>query len=269
MAEPQSMNKILIIANWKMNPQALKEVARLFDVAEENVRNVKNDGNIEVVICAPFVWLGILGASASAHSKAGYGGLALGSQDCFWEQKGAYTGEISPAMLKNLGCKYVIIGHSERRKYFGENGEIINKKIKGALSVGIKPIFCVGEKHDEKEIIKEILERQLFEGLAGVSFQKIVDIVIAYEPVWAISSEEGEYCSPEYAFSASLIIKKFLFKAYDKTVADKIRIVYGGSVDSKNSVSYIKEAKFDGLLVGGASLNAAEFGKIIKNVAGL
>ena len=135
------------------------------------------------------------------------------------------------------------------------------------MAAGLKQIFCVGEKRDEKEIIKEILERQLFEGLAGVPTAKISDIIIAYEPVWAISSEEGEYCSPEYAFSANLIIKKFLLKEYDKAVADKVKIIYGGSVDGKDAVSYVKDGKMGGVLVGKASLDAVEFGKIIKSVA--
>ncbi|MBI4836932.1 MAG: triose-phosphate isomerase [Candidatus Portnoybacteria bacterium] len=249
------MNKILIIANWKCNPVSVVEARNLLEYANGAARNAKN---AEVIICLPFVFL-------SDQKNQGLG-IALGAQDCFWEQKGAYTGEVSPAMLKNLECKYVIVGHSERRKYFGESGEIINKKIKAALSAGLKPIFCVGEKHDEKEIIKEVLEKQLFEGLVEVTASKITDLIIAYEPVWAISSEEGEYCSPEYAFSARLIIKKFLLKEYDKTVVDKIRIIYGGSVDSKDAISYIKEGKMAGVLVGKASLNAMEFGKIIKSV---
>ncbi|OIP78897.1 MAG: triose-phosphate isomerase [Candidatus Portnoybacteria bacterium CG_4_8_14_3_um_filter_44_10] len=253
------MTKISIIANWKCNPALAVEAKNLFKSADGVVRNAKN---VEVVICSPFVYLSELKNGPKDQGS----GVALGAQDCFWEQKGAYTGEVSPVMLKNLGCKYVIVGHSERRKYFNETNESVNKKIKAAFEAGLKPIFCVGEKHDEKEIIKEVLEKQLFEGLAGVSASKISDLIIAYEPVWAISSEEGEYCSPEYAFSANLIIKKFLFKEYDKTVADKARIIYGGSVDGKDAGLYIKEGKLAGVLVGKASLNAMEFGKIIKSM---
>ncbi len=250
--------KYLIIANWKCNPVSAVEAKNLFKSANGAARNAKN---AEVVICPPFVYLSDL-------KKQGLD-VVLGSQDCFWEPKGAYTGEVSAQMLKNLWCKYVIIGHSERRKYFNETNESINKKLKAVFEAGLKPIFCVGEKHDEKEIIKEVLEKQLSEGLANVPASKITDLIIAYEPVWAISSEEGKYCSPEYAFSASLIIKKFLLKGYDKTVIDKIRIIYGGSVGSNDAVSYIKEGRMAGTLVGKASLNAAEFGKIVSSIAGL
>lgn len=256
------MNKILIIANWKCNPVAVVEAKNLFKSASSAVKNVRG---AEVIICSPFVHLSDIKNGPKDQGPS----VALGAQNCFWEQGGAYTGEVSPMMLKNLGCKYVIIGHSERRKYFNETNESINKKIKAVFEVGLKPIFCVGEKHDEKEIIKEVLEKQLFEGLIGVPVLKIPDLIIAYEPVWAISSEEGEYCAPEYAFSANLIIKKFLLKEYDKTVVDKVRIIYGGSVDSKDADLYIKEGKLAGVLVGKASLNAPEFSKIIMSVAGL
>jgi len=252
-----------------MNPQTFKEAERLFEAADENAKGVKN---AEIVICPPFVYLSSFKFQASSFKfqassfEFQASSLKLGSQDCFWEQKCAYTGEVSAWMLKNLGCKYVIIGHSERRKYFNETNESINKKIKAIFEAGLRPILCVGEKYDEKEVIKEILEKQLSGGLVGTPASKITDLIIAYEPVWAISSEEGEYCSPEYAFSAGLIIKKFLFKEYDKTIVDKIRIIYGGSVDGNDAASYIKEGKMAGVLVGKASLNAAEFGKIIKNM---
>lgn len=275
------MEKILMVANWKMNPTTIEEAKLLFDVVEKGLKDVNK--NVEVVICPPFVWLGSLAArpfdlaqgkiySGEEKSKTSFGtqlsktsfGVQLGAQDCFWEQNGAFTGEISPLMLKNLGCQYVIIGHSERRQYFNENNEIINKKIKAALKARLKPIFCLGEKEEEREQIKEILENQLKEGLKEISPGQITNLVIAYEPVWAISTENGKYCSTDDALSAYLMIKKFLTNHYSRSLAERVKILYGGSVDSSNAVSYIKEAKMDGLLVGGASLNASQFIKIVK-----
>ncbi len=277
------MPKIFIIANWKCNPQTLKEAARLFDAAEENVRNVKNDGNFEVVICAPSVFLCSMqpplnpplsqtGSFATCNSfgikKGGRRGVVkLGAQNCFWEQRGPFTGEVSPTMLKSVNCEYVILGHSKRRECFGETDEIINFKIKAALIAGLKPILCIGEKKEEREKAKEVIEQQLCNGLEGVSKGQLVNIVIVYEPVWAISTTtDRDDCTPDEAFSSSLMIRKFLINLYDKYTANKVKIVYGGSVDSSNAASYITEAKMDGVLVGAASLSANEFAKIIKSV---
>lgn len=248
--------KNLVIANWKMNPQALKEAKRFFTVAEENVKNIKN---IEVVICAPYVFL------SSLDSKS----MKLGAQNCFWEQRGPYTGEVSPSMLKDIGCEYVIVGHSERRKNFGETNEIINKKLKAALSVRLKPVLCIGEKEDEREQMKSILEGQMSGCLSDIKQGQISNIIFVYEPVWAISTSGGEFCSPDDAFSAGLLIRKFLMDRYGKYTSNKVKIIYGGSVDAKekDAVMYIKEAKMDGVLVGATSLKAEEFGKIIKSVA--
>lgn len=260
------MKQHLIIANWKCNPPTFKEAVRLFEAAEENAKNVKN---VEIVICAPNIYLSAMRPPINPSlSKGGKkGGVILGAQDCFWERQGAYTGEVSAAMLKDVGCEYIIIGHSERRKYFGETDEIISKKLKAALSVGMKPIFCAGEEATEKEQMKSVLEKQLAEGLKDVKPNQIANVVIAYEPVWAISTSGGEYCTPDYAFSAGLVIRKFLINNYGKYGGNKIKIIYGGSVDGNSAALYIKEAKMDGVLVGAASLKEEEFGKIIKNIS--
>ena len=238
--------KSLIVGNWKMNPINQKEAKTLFDAVKKGIK-VKN---IEVVICPPFVYLHLLK------------GLPLGAQDVFFEEKGAYTGEISPAMLKNLKVEYVIIGHSERRGYFNETNGVINKKIKKSLEAGLNVIFCVGEKTDSEK--STILETQMIEGLKDVSEKVLDNLIIAYEPVWAIGT--GKNCGIDETKSSVFIIKNQLQRLYGDRVADSIKILYGGSVNSKNAASYIKEAGVNGLLVGGASLDAKEFIKIVSSI---
>jgi len=227
--------KLLIIANWKCNPKTLKEAKILFNKVRNNVKNVKK---VEVVIAPPFVWLPNLK------------GMILASQDCAWKDCGPYTGEVSPQMLKDFRVKYVIIGHSERRIHFKETDEMINKKLKAVLKAGLKPILCTGEKRGESA--EKIISNQLKKDLRGVLKRDLKKIVIAYEPVWAIGT--GDFCKPEMAKRALYFIKK-------KTNA---RVLYGGSVNSKIAKNYIKVG-FNGLLVGGASLNAQEFITIVKN----
>lgn len=235
--------KNLIIANWKCNPITKKEAEEIFNGIKNGIKGAQS----EVVVCPPFVYL--------SSEAFGEGGLAIGAQNCFWEEKGAFTGEVSPAMLKDLGIEYVIIGHSERRKYFHETDETINKKIKKSLEAGLKIIFCIGETVEERNNEKknEVLERQLKVALSGI--EDIKDINIAYEPVWAIGT--GNNCSVEETKESVNFIKKF--------VGQGTRILYGGSVKSENSGAYVKEAGANGLLVGGASLNAEEFVKIVKS----
>ena len=189
-------------------------------------------------------------------------GLSLGAQDVFFEEQGAYTGEISPAMLKDLRVEYTIIGHSERRVYFNETNEVINKKIKKSLEAGLNVIFCVGEKTDSEK--STILETQMIEGLKDVSEKVLDNLIIAYEPVWAIGT--GKNCGIDETKSSVFIIKNQLQRLYGDRVADSIKILYGGSVNSKNAASYIKEAGVNGLLVGGASLDAKEFIKIVSSI---
>ena len=241
--------KNLIVANWKMNPVKLKEAEKLFDSINRGVKGIKNT---EVVICPPFIYLSGLGSK-----------IRLGAQNCFWENKGAYTGEISPSMLKDLGCQYVIIGHSERRKYFQETDEMINKKIKAVLNSDLSVILCVGETEEEREQDKteQILHQQIVTGLINIPLAKTSQLVIAYEPIWAIGT--GNACDSEEAQKTGLLIRKIVSKTYNFAVSKKMRILYGGSVKSNNAASYLKEAGFQGLLVGGASLDPKEFLKII------
>ncbi len=238
--------KPLIVANWKMNPLRRKDALQLFGFVKKFVAKTKN---VDVVVCPPFVYLPLLK------------GLPLGAQDVFWEEKGAFTGEISAAQVKDLGVEYVIIGHSERRRYFGETNEGINKKMKAALKAGLKVIFCVGE--NEGEDMAQVLEQQITEGLAGVSNVngQMSNVVIAYEPIWAIGT--GNNCSTSQAQSAMLLIRKIISQLYSRGLADKARILYGGSVNGSNAAGYLKEAGMAGLLVGGASLDAKEFKEIL------
>lgn len=223
--------KKIIVANWKMNPRTLKE-------AEDLCR-----ASAGAIICPPFVYLEALSKIASD--------VSLGAQDCHWEDEGAFTGEVSPKMLKNLGVKYVIVGHSERRWIFGETDEMINKKLKAVLRNEMMPILAVGEKNKGDDR-KEILTFQLKTDLDGVDPAKII---IAYEPVWAIGAGEAE--TPEQAIEAVKIIK---------SVISERPVLYGGSVDSKNVGDFISRPEIAGVLVGGASVDKEEFKKIIEIV---
>lgn len=227
--------KSLIIANWKCNPKTLKEAEELFNKIKKGISGIKKT---EIAIASPFIWLPILR------------GVILAAQDCFWLDCGPYTGEVSLAMLKDLSIQYVIIGHSERRIHFQETDEMINKKLKAALRVGIKPILCIGEKKGEN--VKKNITLQLKRDLNRISKKDLKKIIIAYEPVWAIGT--GNFCKPEKAKNTLNFIRQKLNN----------RVLYGGSVNSKIAGDYT-EVGFDGLLVGGASLDADEFIKIVKN----
>ena len=226
------MNKLLV-ANWKCNPTTLADAKKLFNAVKKT----------KVVICPPFVYI--------SKFKIQNSKLQLGAQDCFWEEKCPYTGEISPRMLKDLRVAYVIIGHSERRKYFKETDEMINKKLKAALKVGLRPILCIGENKGQDA--KRVVNSQLKKDLKGIAKNDLKKIIIAYEPVWAIGT--GNFCSAGKANKIRQFIKEKLNN----------RILYGGSADSKIAKDYIKIG-FDGLLVGGASLKIKEFIKIVENV---
>jgi len=218
-----------------MNPQNLQGAKLLFDSVANGIKNLKN---VEIVICPPFLYI--------LNLKSQILNLKLGAQDCFWEEKGAFTGEVSPKMLKDLGwCDYVILGHSERRKYLKETDEMINKKIKAALKSDLTPILCIENISQLKKRTKDLLRKE----------QK--KLIIAYEPVFAIGT--GKPCTPEKAKEMKTAIKKIIDK--------DIPIIYGGSVNSQNVTDYIKMAGFQGLLVGGASLDSEEFIKLAKNVA--
>jgi triosephosphate isomerase len=258
--------KPLIVANWKMNPQSLIRAERLFNLIEREVLKHSNVlQNVRIIVCPPFVYLPLLKKQKSK--------IELGAQDCFWESGGAYTGEISVSMLKDAGCEYVIIGHSERRRYFGESDEMINKKIKAVLKAGLNPVLCVGETKKERNQGKteRILKKQIKTGLEGVpsslptgqagKFQ-VPRFCIAYEPIWAIGS--GRACQSGEVQKISLLIRKIIAGLSGFKTIDRVQILYGGSVNGKNAGSYIK-AGLNGLLVGGASLKPGEFIEIIKS----
>ncbi|MBZ9569368.1 triose-phosphate isomerase [Patescibacteria group bacterium] len=249
--------KPLIVANWKCNPQTLKGAKLLFNSIKRGMKKIRN---VEVVICPPFVYL--LTSDKRQATK-----IKLGGQNCFWKGKGPFTGEVSPKQLLNFGCKYVILGHSERRIYFDETDEMINKKIKAAISVKLNPIFCIGETKEEREKgqTQSILKSQIEKGLKKVSKKEIEKITIAYEPAWAIGT--GKPCDTEEAQKMSLLIRKMMARKYSLSIAKKLRMIYGGSVNSKNARDYIKEADFQGLLIGGASLDPKEFIKIVKTIS--
>ncbi|MDP2910336.1 MAG: triose-phosphate isomerase [bacterium] len=243
--------KPLIIANWKCNPVKAEEAESLFNSVKKGVKDIRG---AEVVICPPFIYLSKLE------------GLALGAQNCFWQDKGAYTGEVSVAMIKNSGCDYIIIGHSERRRHFQETDEMINKKLKAALLSDLSVIFCVGETQEEREGDKteQILHQEIVSGLNGVPLSKIPNLVIAYEPVWAIGT--GNACDVEESQKMALVIRKIISKIYNLNISKKIRILYGGSVNSKNGQAYLNEGGFQGLLIGSASLDSKEFVDLVKKV---
>ena len=245
---------MLIIANWKMNPASFVEAENLLKVIKSGI---KKSDDIKIVICPPAVYLSKIKPDPS---------FDLGIQNIFWEDKGAYTGEISAPMAKKLGASRAIIGHSERRIYLGETDEMINKKIKSALKNNLKPILCVGETLEEKNQDKtsEVISSQLESALENISKFQILNsrFHLAYEPIWAIGT--GEIPSTNEVMSAALLIRKVITNLYDRQTADNLSILYGGSVTSKNASDFIDSAGMDGLLVGGASLNASEFLKIVN-----
>jgi len=240
--------KKIIVANWKMNPITLKEAEDIFNnIKESREKLLRSDSGTEVVICPPFTYIEHLDY-INKNSN-----LKIGAQDCYWEEKGAYTGEISVAILKGLGVQYVIIGHSERRKYFMETDETVNQKTKAVLEAGLTPIVCIGETQEERELEKTeaVLEKEIENGLKDIDLSKIV---IAYEPIWAIGT--GNACDVEEAERMKEVIQKMTNK--------NIKIIYGGSANASNAEGYLKQADFDGLLVGGASLKSQEFVDIIN-----
>ncbi len=248
----------LVAANWKMNPNdagdALDLVRGVLSVARGHV------GRVEVAIFPPFPWLmGV--AEVIAES-----GVKLGAQDCFWELSGAYTGEVSPAMLKGW-CEWVIIGHSERRIYLGETDEMVCKKTAAALGSELSVIMCVGElaDHYDAGTSDAIVSAQVKAGLANCSADDSARLVIAYEPVWAIGS--GKSADPEHAYKTMRLIRRVVGEMIGAGAARKVRILYGGSVNSSNVESYVELPLCDGVLVGGASLNAEEFAQIVKVTA--
>ena len=244
----------MIAGNWKMNT-TVKEAVELVKGMSDGMNKVEG---VEKVLCPPFLSLTTVKELIAGSS------IGLGAQNMYFEDKGAYTGEISPSMLAGL-CDYVILGHSERRQYFGETDEIVNKKIKAALKVGLKPILCVGERLEENEAGKteEVIVRQVKGGLAEVASPD--GLVIAYEPIWAIGT--GKAATAEQANTTIGLIRHTVSQLYGEKFAQAMRIQYGGSVTSANTADLMSQPEIDGALVGGASLKATEFLSIVEQTA--
>jgi len=258
--------KYLIVANWKCNPPTLKEAEKLFSLIREGVKNIKN---AEVIVCPPFIYIARIQNTGYKIQDTRYK-IRIGAQDCFWENPptggGAFTGEISPAMLKNLAVKYAIIGHSERRKYQKETDEMVNKKLKAALKAGLTPILCVGSKKRGEKGNQE-MKVQLESALTGIKRAELEKIVFTYEPVWAISTTKRSIvATPENTKGEAIFIRKILTKLFDKTIAQKARVIYGGSVDNTNIRDFIEKAQMDGVLIGAASLRPDDFIAAVKKV---
>ncbi|MFA6492916.1 MAG: triose-phosphate isomerase [Patescibacteria group bacterium] len=261
------MRRPLIIGNWKMNTSLSDAV-----VLVSSIRRAAEDlDSVEVVLCPPFVWLVPLSEDLEHAPK----NLHLGAQNMWFAQSGAMTGEISPTMIKGL-VKYVILGHSERRSHFGESNALINDKIHAALSFGITPIVCVGElkktqqkrgrgRPDSVELKSDVVH-QLEAALKGISAEKAEKIIVAYEPVWAIGT--GNAATGDYAAVVIEKLRLVFARKYSQSLSERVRILYGGSVDSKNICEFTLQPEIDGALVGGASLKAKEFIEICKQAAG-
>ncbi len=251
------MRKPFVAGNWKMN----KSVKEALTLVEELLPGLQAVPEVEKVLCPPYISLFAVSTLIS-NSDVG-----LGAQNLFWEASGAYTGEISPAMVKEL-CQYVIIGHSERREYFGETDQTVNKKVKAALAIGLTPIVCVGETLDQNRAGQTagVVIRQVREGLLGVDAAQVPGIVIAYEPVWAIGSglaSSGEGANEVVAD----MIRPTLASLFGDAAAQAVRVLYGGSVKGDNAAEFFQQPDIDGALVGGASLKAADFVQIVKAAA--
>ncbi len=246
--------RLFIAGNWKMTT-SLKEAPALARAIVEKVGSVEA---VDIAVCPPFPYLAPVGKALSGSA------IALGAQDVFYENNGAYTGEVSAAMLKDVGCTYAICGHSERRHVIGETDETINRKVLKCIGDGLKPILCVGELLTERQADEtiEVVSRQIHLGLEGVSSVDLVGVTLAYEPVWAIGT--GVTATPDQAQEVHAVIRGLLAEIYDDATAQSVRIQYGGSVKPDNAGELLCRPDIDGALVGGASLKADDFAKIIQ-----
>lgn len=249
------MRKKVIAGNWKMN----KLPNEAINFIEEIAPKIKNTEN-EVILCVPYIDLFYSLMAAQGTN------IKIGAQNIHFEEKGAYTGEISGSMLNSIGVQYVIVGHSERRQYFAETDEIVNKKIKAALKYELNPIVCVGETKQQREqgLASKVIEEQTKKALEGLDEEDILKVIIAYEPIWAIGT--GETATVEDANESIKVIRNQIEQIYGKGVAEKIIIQYGGSVKSTNAKELFNASDIDGGLVGGASLIPEEFANIINAV---
>ena len=247
------MRRKVIAGNWKMN-MLPNETIEFFDKFIPSVKDSKND----VIICVPYtdLFYAILSAQNS--------NIKIGAENMHWEEKGAYTGEVSGKMLKSINVEYVIIGHSERRAYFNETDESVNKKIKSAFENGLNPIVCVGETLEQRENnqTQHIITSQVEKALEGLSEEQVQNTIIAYEPIWAIGT--GKTATPEDANNTIKLIRNKVKEMYNSDVSENVIILYGGSVKSTNAKELFETSDIDGGLVGGASLKADEFAKIVN-----
>ncbi|MCM2338872.1 MAG: triose-phosphate isomerase [Burkholderiales bacterium] len=249
----EKTTKRLIVGNWKMNPSSFKEAEKLFIEITKLISHIKKT---DIIVCPPFLYIEKLKKLSRK--------IQLGAQDSFWENGGAYTGEVSSEMLYNTGIKYVILGHSERRQ-MGENNNFINKKIKGALASGLIPILCVGEsERDLEHNYFNFVKTQLLECLNGISKNSISKVIIAYEPIWAISStKDRKDAKPEDCKEMTIFIRKILSDKFGSE-SSRVKIIYGGSVNDKDAELFLKDGGINGLLPGKASLDPKKFSKIIE-----
>ena len=244
----------MIAGNWKMNTT----VSEAVELVNEMRQGLDEIANVDKVICPPFISLATVRELIKGSS------IKLGAQNLYFEEEGAYTGEISPLMLADL-CEFVIIGHSERRQYFRETGEIVNKKIQAALRAKLKPILCIGESFEENEVgrTEAVIAEQLRSSLAEIDF--VDGLIIAYEPIWAIGT--GKAATGEQANKTIGFIRQNIAQLYNEDIAQEMRILYGGSVTADNAAEFINQPEIDGALVGGASLKAAQFLSIVKQTS--
>ena len=248
------MRRFLIAGNWKMNTTRQSGVA----LAGELAAAARFESGVDVLVCPPYPYL------IPVAEKLSGSAVSLGAQDCYFEAPGAFTGEVAVEMLKDCGCRYVILGHSERRHVLGETDEIINRKARTAISGGLQVVLCVGELLHERHAgqTEEVLDRQMQGGLSGVSETDATNLVIAYEPVWAIGT--GVTATPEQAESAHEHLRNWLASRYTPAFSQRVRILYGGSVKAENAETLLGQANVDGALVGGASLKASTFVPIME-----
>ncbi len=248
------MRKFIIAGNWKLNKNSREAIV----LVEELKRELSSLSGVEVVVCPPFT------ALESVSDVLMESGIGLGAQNCYWQDSGAFTGEVAAPMLKDLGVAYVILGHSERRQYFGETNETVNKRVKAVLAHGLTPIVCVGENLAEREANKafDVIKNHCEGSLAGLSTEEMKKIVLAYEPVWAIGT--GKTATPEQAQEIHAYIRQLLATMFNQDVANSVRIQYGGSVTAESAAGLLSKPDIDGALVGGASLKAPAFAAIVK-----
>jgi triosephosphate isomerase (TIM) len=249
--------KRIVIANWKMNPQTADEAISLFRGIKKSASSATK---VKTIICCPFVYI----PNLARHAKGTK--MSIGAQDVFWETSGSYTGEISTLMLKNIGVSFVILGHSERRA-LGETNEDIRKKVHSAAAENMQVILCVGERErdDHGEYLSFIRE-EVESALSGLQADLLEKIIVAYEPIWAIGKTDDDALSPSGMHEMSLYIRKLIAQLYDRDIADKVSIVYGGSAEPNNVQLLLDGGDIDGFLVGHASLETDDFGKILQVV---